>query len=352
MRRVVQCLNWRAVVKKKGWIIALAPLVFCQTLPVCAQIAVLQQDDPSTPSFSRQLMELQLDPLRLRKLEKAINARDYKPAEKILVEEAERDPRSPRSAKLLAIAGGIFFLDAQYLEAAIAWKKAEAIAPLDDRSRFTLAMAYVKLDRRDGARAELEKLAAAQPQNSLFLYWLGGLGFDARNYSSAVTRLQKVIELDPKMVRAYDTLGLCFDYLGKFNEAGKNYKPAVELNRLQSKPSPWPHVDLAISFIALNRLPEAEKNLREAVGYDPRLPQAHYQLGRVLEMQGDYQAAVESLKQAVALDTAYPEPHYLLGKLYHRLGSEPLSKAEIYRFLALREASEAQLALESPQPQM
>jgi len=352
MRRLVQRLNWQTVAGKKGWIIVLAPLVFCQTLPVCAQIAVLQQDDPSTSSFSRQLMELQLDPLRLTDLEKAINARDYKPAEKILVEEAERDPRSLRSAKLLAIAGGIFFLDAQYLEAAIAWKKAEAIAPLDDRSRFTLAMAYVKLNRRDGARVELDKLAAAQPQNPLFLYWLGRLDYDARNYSFAITRLQKVIELDPKMMRAYDTLGLCFDYLGKFDEAVKNYNRAVELNRLQSKPSPWPHVDLAISFIVLNRLPEAEKNLREAVGYDPRLPQAHYQLGRVLEMQGDYQAAVESLKEAVALNAEYPEPHYLLGKIYHRLGNDPLSKTEIARFTELKNASEAQAAPESQKKRM
>src|SRR5256886_4917769 len=145
-------------------------------------------------------MELQLDPLRLRKLEKAINMRDYKPAEKILVEEAERDQESPRSAKLLAIAGGIFFLDGQYLEAAIAWKRAEAIVPLDDRNRFTLAMAYVKLNRRDGARAELEKLAAAQPQNPLFLYWLRRLDYHARNYSSAGTRLPKVTQIDPKMM--------------------------------------------------------------------------------------------------------------------------------------------------------
>src|SRR2546430_8233327 len=195
MRRLVRRLNWRAVVKKKGWIIALAPLVFCQTLPVCAHIAVLQQDDASASSFSFQLMELQLDPLRLTELEKAINMRDYKPAEKILVEESERDPRSPRSAKLLAIAGGIFFLDGQYLEAAIAWKKAEAIVPLDDRNRFTLAMAYVKLNRGDGARAELEKLAAVQPQNPLFLYWLGRLDYDARNYRSAITRFQKVTEI-------------------------------------------------------------------------------------------------------------------------------------------------------------
>ena len=337
---------------RKELIIVLVALVLCRVVPARAQIPVLQQDDPSTSSLSHQLWDLQLAPSRLAELEKAINTRDYKPAEKILVEEAEHDLKSSRSAKLLAMAGGIFFLDGQYLQAAIAWKKAEAIAPLDDRNRFTLAMAYVKLNRRDLARPELEKLAAAQEQNPLFLYWLGRLDYDERNYTSAITRLQKVIELDPKMARAYDTLGLCFDYLGKFDEAVKNYNRAIELNRLQSKPSAWPHVDLAISLIALNRLPEAEKNLREAVGYDPRLPQAHYQLGRVLEMQGGYQAAVESLKLAVALAPEYPEPHYLLGKIYHRVGNEPLSKVEIGRFQELRIASEAQPASGSPQPPM
>ena len=337
---------------RKELIIVLVALVLCRVVPARAQIPVLQQDDPSTSSLSHQLSDLQLAPSRLAELEKAINTRDYKPAEKILVEEAEHDLKSSRSAKLLAMAGGIFFLDGQYLQAAIAWKKAEAIASLDDRNRFTLAMAYVKLNRRDLARPELEKLAAAQGQNPLFLYWLGRLDYDERNYTSAITRLQKVIELDPKMARAYDTLGLCFDYLGKFDEAVKNYNRAIELNRLQSKPSAWPHVDLAISLIALNRLPEAEKNLREAVGYDPQLPQAHYQLGRVLEMQGGYQAAVESLKLAVALAPEYPEPHYLLGKIYHRVGNEPLSKVEIGRFQELRIASEAQPASGSPQPPM
>jgi len=285
-----------------------------------------------------------VDPSRQTELERAINARDHAAVERILVEEAERDPKSPRSAKLLAIAAAVFFLDGHYVSAVIAWKKAEAIAPLDDRSRFTLAMACIRLNRRDWARPELEKLAAAQPQNPLFLYWLARLDYDERNYGSAVARLQKVIALDPKMVRAYDTLGLCFDYLGKFDEAVKNYNRAIELNRLQPKPSPWPQVDLAISLIALNQLPEAEKNLREAIGYDSQLPQAHYQLGRVLEMQGAYQSAADSLKTAIALAPEYPEPHYLLGRIYHRLGNEPLSKAEIARFQQLKKASEEQAA--------
>jgi len=313
-------------------------------LPVGAQTLALQQDDPSSSSLSLQLSELKVDPSRQTELERAINARDHAAVERILVEEAERDPKSPRSAKLLAIAAAVFFLDGHYVSAVIAWKKAEAIAPLDDRSRFTLAMACIRLNRRDWARPELEKLAAAQPQNPLFLYWLARLDYDERNYGSAVARLQKVIALDPKMVRAYDTLGLCFDYLGKFDEAVKNYNRAIELNRLQPKPSPWPQVDLAISLIALNQLPEAEKNLREAIGYDSQLPQAHYQLGRVLEMQGAYQSAADSLKTAIALAPEYPEPHYLLGRIYHRLGNEPLSKAEIARFQQLKKASEEQAA--------
>src|SRR5205814_10627560 len=97
-------------------------------------------------------------------------------------------------------------------------------------------------------------------------------------------------------------------------------------------------VDLAISLIALNQLPEAEKNLREAIGYDSQLPQAHYQLGRVLEMQGAYQSAADSLKTAIALAPEYPEPHNLLGRSYQRQGNEPLSKAEIARFQKLKKA--------------
>ena len=303
-----------------------------------------KQDDSATSTAPGALSDLQLSAAQRRELETALNRHDYKRAETILVDEADRDPKSIRASKLLVTAAGIFFLDGQYLNAAIAWKKAEAIASLDDRSRFTLAMAYVKLNRREWARPELEKLAAGQPRNPLYLYWLARLDYDARNYTSAIDRLQKVIALDPNMMRAYDNLGLCYDYLGKFDEAVKSYNRAVELNRLQPKPSPWPHLDLAVSLISLNRLSEAEKNLREAIGYDPKLPQAHYQLGRVLEMQGQYDAAVQTLGQATALDPAYPEPHYLLGRIYHRLGNEPLSKAEIDRFQELKRAAEAQVA--------
>jgi Flp pilus assembly protein TadD len=99
---------------------------------------------------------------------------------------------------------------------------------------------------------------------------------------------------------------------------------------------------LAVTLIAANQLADAEKNLREALGYDSQLPQAHYQLGRVLEMRGDYQAAVEALRHAATLDPAYPEPHLLLGRIYHRLGEGQMGGTEIEQYQHLKKAAETQ----------
>jgi tetratricopeptide (TPR) repeat protein len=296
------------------------------------------------------LADLQLDANEQAILAEAMGRRDYARAETILVREAERDPKSVRTAKLLSAAGGVFFLDGKYLNASIAWKKAEAIAPLDERSRFTLAMAYIKLNRRDWARTELEKLVVSAPEKPLYLYWLARLDYDAQSYTTAITRLQKVIEIDTKMMRAYDTLGLCYEYLGKPEEAIKSYNQAVDLNRMQLRPSPWPHVDLAVSLIGVNRLEDAKKNLDEALRYDAKLPQAQYQLGRLLEMQGKFDAALEALTTASELDEQYPEPHLALGRLYHRLGNRQRAEHEITRFQELKKAHQAALGTPASLP--
>ena len=338
-RLLLECDSWKERVKTTNFP-TVALLSACLAARLVAQSPPVRPEDHSSERSVGDLSGLQLDPSRRAELEDAMKRRDYRRAEKILVEESKREPKSLRSAKLLAMAGGLFFLDGQYLDSVIAWKRAEAITPLDDRNRFTLAMAYVRLNRRDWARTELEKLAGVQPQNPLYLYWLARLDYDAQSYTSAVMRLQKVIALDPTMMRAYDSLGLCYDYLGESAEAIKSYNRAVELNRLQSKPSPWPHVDLAVTLIAVNQLAEAEKNLHESLGYDSQLPQAHYQLGRILEMRSDYQAAVEALRRAATLDPAYPEPHLLLGRIYHRLGDGQLGENEIEQYQRLKKAAE------------
>lgn len=333
-------------------VVVAAAMVLCASSPLlqAGQNPAPQLEDLPGVHVPYDLPGLELEAIRRAELESALTRKDYKKAETILVDEAERDPKSFHAAKVLEFAGGIFFLDGQYLNSAIAWKRAEAITPLDERSRFTLAMAYIKLNRRHWARPELEKLAAAQPHNPLYLYWLSRLDYDGQKYLEAIKRLQKVVDLDPKMVRAYDLLGLCYDYLGHMDEAIRNFSRAVELNRLQLTPTVWPHLDMAISQIELNQLSEAEKNLREAVSYDSRLPQARYQLGRVLEKQGKYQEAIQALNESAALDPTYPEPHYLLGRIHQRLGQGRLAKTEIERFQQLDKARPGPAGAEPSSP--
>ena len=160
-------------------IIGSAVLIAVLGLPLLAQTRAQQQDlSAETPSFS--LSDLPLERTRRLEVEMAIQRRDYKLAERILVEEAERDPKSPTAARLLVLAGGIFFLDGEYLNSAIAYKKAETITrprELDERSRFTLAMAYIKLNRRDWARPELREArgAATAAPRSTSTGWPGSI---------------------------------------------------------------------------------------------------------------------------------------------------------------------------------
>jgi tetratricopeptide (TPR) repeat protein len=265
-----------------------------------------------------------------------LSRRDYKRAETILVEEAQRDPTSARTAKLYTLVGHILFLDGQYLNSAIAWKKAEAIAPLDDQTRFSLAMTYLELNRRDWARDELQKLSRGDPKNPLYLYWLAKLDYDARAYTPAITKLRRVIELDPNMMRAHNDLGLCFDSLGQFDEAVQSFTRAIELNRREEQPSAWPPLNLAVSLISLNRLDEAVALLHEALSYNPKFPQAHYQLGLVLEKEGKFQEAIAPLQQAIGLEPSYPEPHYTLGRIYQRQGKREEAQEEIEKFKKLK----------------
>jgi Tfp pilus assembly protein PilF len=297
------------------------------------------QESPSEIAREYDFSRLDLSPERHNQLKGALEQKDYQTAEKILVEEAERDPTSLRAARLFEFSGGLFFLDGQYVNSVIAWKKAEAIAPLDERTRFTLAMAYIKVNRRSWARSELDRLAQAHPDNSLYLYWLSRIDYDDQKYLEAIGRLERVTELNPNMVRAHDLLGLCYDYIGQFDQAITSFSRAVELNRVQAKPSPWPPLDMAVTQMELNQLANAEKGLQEAITYNPKLPQAQYQLGRVLYKEGKGEQAIQALKTSAALDPGYPDPHYLLGRMYQKLGKNDLAKAEILEFQRLQQAA-------------
>jgi len=286
------------------------------------------------PAPTTLLQSLPLDAVQRTALQASIARHDYDGAEILLVAEIEKNPKSPQ---LLSFLGSISFLNGNYMNTAIAMKKAEALSPLNNRERFTLAMAYVALKRPDWARPELDKLARSGEKNAMYPYWLSRLDYNDMNFDSAAGNAQRAIEWDPAFMKAYDSLGLIYEAIGKFDEAIDAYQTAIKLNDQKKPCSPWPGMNLAALLVKLGHTEKAAEPLQESMGCDARFPQSHFQKGLMLEKQNKLPEAIRELEQAAALNPTYPEPHYAQGRIYKKLGEEAKAEQAWAKFQQLKE---------------
>ncbi len=268
-------------------------------------------------------------------IETALERQAWPRAEELLVAAIEKEPRS---AALLKVLAGVFMAERKHLNAAIAIKKAEAIEPLDNRTRFSLVLAYISMNKGEWARPELERLIASDPSNNTYEYWLGRVDYDAGQYAAAMRHFENAVRRDPGFVRAHDNLGLCAEALNQPDQALAHYRKANELNRAAAEKSPWPPLNMAILLRSRGEPDAAGELLHEALQYDDSLPQAHYQLGVLLEHEGKLDEAVRELVRAGELDPQYAEPHYALGRVYRRLGRQDEARQALAVFRQLHDA--------------
>jgi tetratricopeptide (TPR) repeat protein len=308
--------------------------VLLQTLLASASAAAAQPVPIAPPS------EAPADGAKLREMaarrraeiDKAIGARDWARAETLLVAEIERTQKPVDLLKLLA---GVFMNQQKPLNAAIAIKKAETFGPLDAATRMQLALAYISMKRNDWARPELERLAAADPLNAGYAYWLARLDYDSGRYATAIDRLRTVVQREPSFIRAYDNLGLCYEAVNQPDKAVAQYREAIRRTRESGEKWPWPFLNLGILLKNEGQVEEAEALLNEALEADPAFAPALYHLGTILETSDRVAGAVEALRRAAAANPSYAEPHFALARIYRRQGRIAEADAALATFQQL-----------------
>jgi tetratricopeptide (TPR) repeat protein len=289
------------------------------------QPKVPPRTDPS--SFSSGIPEI----------DSALRERQWETAERLLADHIERHPGS---RDLLVLIARVFVLDGKPLNAAVALKKADALAPLDEEQRFTLVLAYIRLGRGEWAQPELERLSRDAPQNAEYRYWLGRIDYDAGRYASAVSRFGEALARDPQLVRAHDNLGLCYEALDDPEMAITHYREAIRLNRAARSRSAWPPTNLGILLRQRGDTDEAAALFREALGYDNGFAKGHYELGVLLDQRRETTEAVAELERAASLDPTFAAPHYLLARLYRQQGQNARADEALATFFRLRSARE------------
>jgi len=95
--------------------------------------------------------------------------------------------------------------------------------------------------------------------------------------------------------------------------------------------NPRARVSYGVDLYATGRLPEAERELREAVRLKDTSAPAHANLGAVLCAQGNLDEGIRHLERALALDPEYHSVHGNLAEAYAALGRRAQAAQEFSR---------------------
>jgi tetratricopeptide (TPR) repeat protein len=100
-------------------------------------------------------------------------------------------------------------------------RKALEVNPNLAKTHFFLATAIKSMGRYDEALDHLRTAAAQYPRDRVVVNQTGRILFLKREYDSAIAEFQKVLKIDPEDLQAHYNLMLCYQGLGRAEEAAK-----------------------------------------------------------------------------------------------------------------------------------
>ncbi|HEV1283804.1 MAG TPA: tetratricopeptide repeat protein [Bryobacteraceae bacterium] len=157
------------------------------------------------------------------------------------------------------------------------------------------------LRTRQHLRQQME-IATTNPRDADAHYQLGLIYQQRRQYTEAIARFQKAIEIDPTEADAQFQLGRIAREQGRFDDAIRFLKTAAGLNEKLSSGEVWR--ELGAAYFGAGRLEEAAAALQrytERRSYDP---EGLYWYGKTLAALGKSAEARSAFEQCVeAVDT-------------------------------------------------
>jgi tetratricopeptide (TPR) repeat protein len=190
------------------------------------------------------------------------------------------------------------------------------------------ALDYVLLNDYESAARYLEQSLKMNPRDAEARYHLGRVRYQQNQFDPAIAAFEEVLRQEPANVRAEDNLGLCLEAKNQNEKAMAAYRRAIAMDATASAKIAQPYIDLGKLLNTLNRAPEAEPPLAEALKIQADSAPAHYELGRALFLLGRLQDSQSQLIEASRLDPDNSSPHYLLGRVYSRMGKSDLAQEQ------------------------
>ena len=227
---------------------------------------------------------------------------------------------------------------------------------------------------------ELQTAAHMDPSEDNLFHWGSELLLH-RTYEPAIDVFRKGTELYPKSPRLFIGLGMALYSRGLYDDAVKALLAAADLNpsdprcyyflskAYDSSPNQaedviqrfrrfydlQPNNGLAAYYYAMSvwkgkraedpdlNLDQIKSLLQKAISLDPKLAEAHVQLGNLYSDQRNYTLAIPEYVQALDLNPNLADPHYRLGQDYVHTGQKDRAQQEFDIYQRLRAQHLAEL---------
>ena len=234
-----------------------------------------------------------------------------------------------------------------------------------------------QIDEKDGKYVEsvneLQTAAHMDPSEENLFHWGSELLLH-RTYEPAIDVFQRAVELYPNSPRLRIGLGMSLYSRGKYDEAVKSLLAATDLDpsdprcfyflskaydsspnqaddviqRFRRYSELQPNNAQAVYYYAMSlwkgkrtedpslNLQQIKALLQKSISLDPKLADAHLQLGNLYSDQHDYAVAILEYVRALELNPNLSDAHYRLGQDYVHTGQKDRAQQEFEVYQRLR----------------
>lgn len=196
--------------------------------------------------------------------------------------------------------------------------------------------------RPDVAKSCLITAITADPTSEDAHFFLGVLYYMQNDFNLAISPLQTAQKLSPENPLPVFYLAMTQDALGDQTKALELYQQAEDLSPQKSPQSAAILVAYGRFLLLLGRTQESIEKVRRAIEEDPESRDAHYELAKELDSEGDFKDAAAEGERALtlpALGTSDAQIHFILAKLYRKLNQPALANAHLQKFLAAKQTT-------------
>ncbi len=194
-----------------------------------------------------------------------------------------------------------------------------------------LGVAYYKLGDYAHASESLRQAVAEDAVDNEAIQLLGLSYYFSGKPKDAIPLLEKVQSWYPQAnVDAAYVLGLCYIQSFDYGRARRSFAAMYAV----PPDSAASHLFLARMLLRQGFDPVAEKEAKEAINLDPKLPMAHFLLGELYIFKSRIPEAITEFQSEMAINPGYSASYYRLADAYTRVmkfdEAEPLLQRSMW----------------------